>query len=113
MSLIIILIWNLVEWLEEYLKSYKDCNCSVPDRYFLDNVVTKIIEIEGKESDTYVGNYLSYLIQKDEKLRIQLEDYLEQNKKIKSMEQTVKQLRDWAARLDNTKFYKRKPQACS
>ena len=97
-----------VEWLEEYLKSYKGIVIVVShDRYFLDNVVTKIIEIEGKESDTYVGNYSSYLIQKDEKLRIQLEDYLEQNKKIKSMEQTVKQLRDWAARADNTKFYKR------
>ncbi len=97
-----------VEWLEEYLKSYKGIVIVVShDRYFLDNVVTKIIEIEGKESDTYVGNYSSYLIQKDEKLRIQLENYLEQNKKIKSMEQTVKQLRDWAARADNTKFYKR------
>ena len=97
-----------VEWLEEYLKSYKGIVIVVShDRYFLDNVVTKIIEIEDKESDTYFGNYSSYLVQKDEKLRIELENYLEQSKKIKSMEQTVKQLRDWAARADNVKFYKR------
>ena len=97
-----------VEWLEEYLKSYKGIVIVVShDRYFLDNVVTKIIEIEDKESDTFIGNYSSYLTQKDEKLRIQLENYMEQNKKIKSMEQAVKQLRDWAARADNAKFYKR------
>ena len=97
-----------VEWLEEYLKGYKGIVIVVShDRYFLDNVVTKIIEIEDKESDTFIGNYSSYLIQKEEKLRIQIEKYMEQNKKIKSMEQAVKQLRDWAARADNVKFYKR------
>lgn len=97
-----------VEWLEEYLKTYKGIVIVVShDRYFLDNVVTKIIEIEDKESDTFMGNYSSYLIQKDEKVRIQLENYMEQNKKIKSMEQAVKQLREWAARADNVKFYKR------
>jgi ATPase subunit of ABC transporter with duplicated ATPase domains len=97
-----------VEWLEEYLQSYKGIVIVVShDRYFLDNVVTKIIEIEDKESDTFIGNYTSYLAQKDEKIRIQLENYMEQNKKIKSMEQAVKQLRDWAARADNVKFYKR------
>ncbi|NLO09011.1 MAG: ABC-F type ribosomal protection protein [Clostridiales bacterium] len=97
-----------VEWLEDYLKTYKGIVIVVShDRYFLDNVVNKVIEIEDKESDTFIGNYSSYLTQKDEKLRIQLENYMEQNKKIKSMEQAVKQLRDWAARADNVKFYKR------
>lgn len=99
---------DAVEWLEEYLRGYKGIVIVVShDRYFLDNVVTKIIEIEDKVSDTFIGNYSSYLVQKDEKIRIQLENYLEQNKKIKSMEQAIKQLRDWAARADNTKFYKR------
>lgn len=97
-----------VEWLEDYLKTYKGIVIVVShDRYFLDNVVNKIIEIEDKESDTFIGNYSSYLTQKDEKIRIQLENYMEQNKKIRSMEQAVKQLRDWAARADNVKFYKR------
>ncbi len=97
-----------VEWLEEYLKSYKGIVIVVShDRYFLDHVVTKIIEIEDKVSDTYIGNYSDYIIQKDEKLRIQYENYKEQNKKIDAMEQSVKQLRDWAMKADNNKFFKR------
>jgi ATPase subunit of ABC transporter with duplicated ATPase domains len=97
-----------VEWLEEYLKNYKGIVIVVShDRYFLDHVVTKIIEIEDKVSDTYKGNYSDYIIQKDEKLRIQYENYKEQNKKIYAMEQSVKQLRDWEMKADNNKFFKR------
>jgi ATPase subunit of ABC transporter with duplicated ATPase domains len=97
-----------VEWLEEYLKNYKGIVIVVShDRYFLDHTVTKIIEIEDKVSDTYIGNYSDYIIQKDEKLRIQYENYKEQNKKIDAMEQSVKQLRDWAMKADNNKFFKR------
>ncbi|MGB4659941.1 MAG: ABC-F family ATP-binding cassette domain-containing protein [Mobilitalea sp.] len=97
-----------VEWLEEYIVSYKGIVIVVShDRYFLDHVVTKIIEIEDKVSDTYIGNYSDYIIQKDEKLRIQHDNYKEQNKKINAMEQSVKQLRDWAMKADNNKFFKR------
>lgn len=97
-----------VEWLEGYLLNYKGIVIVVShDRYFLDNVVTKIVEIEDKESDTYKGNYSDYVKQKEEKLRIQYEQYKEQNKKINAMEQSVKELRDWAQKADNNKFYKR------
>jgi ATPase subunit of ABC transporter with duplicated ATPase domains len=97
-----------VEWLEEYLKNYKGIVIVVShDRYFLDNVVTKIIEIEDKVSDTYIGNYSDYIKQKDEKIRIQYEKYKEQNKKIDAMEQSVKQLKEWAMKADNNKFFKR------
>lgn len=97
-----------VEWLEEYLKSYKGIVIVVShDRYFLDHVVTKIIEIEDKVSDTYIGNYSDYIIQKENKVRLQYENYKEQSKKINEMEQSVKQLRDWAMKADNNKFFKR------
>ncbi len=97
-----------VEWLEEYLRSYKGIVIVVShDRYFLDHVVTKIIEIDDKVSSTYIGNYSDYIIQREEKLRIQLENYKEQNKKIDAMEQSIKQLRDWATKADNNKFFKR------
>lgn len=97
-----------VEWLEGYLKSYKGVVIIVShDRYFLDNVVTKIVEIEDMESITYKGNYSSYVSQKEENLRIQYEHFREQQKKINSMEKTVKDLRDWAMRADNNKFFRR------
>lgn len=97
-----------IEWLESYLKAYKGIVIIVShDRYFLDNVVTKIVEIEDLESINYKGNYSSYVNQKEENMRIQYEHFREQQKKINTMEKTVKDLRDWAMRADNNKFFRR------
>lgn len=97
-----------VEWLEEYLKSYKGTVITVShDRYFLDHVVDKIIEVEDKICRTFYGNYSDYKVQKEELLRLQAENYKEQKKEIASMEQTIKDLRDWGNRADNNKFFKR------
>lgn len=97
-----------VEWLEEYLKNYKGMVLIVShDRYFLDRVVTKIIEIEDMESDTYIGNYTEYVKEKENRLVLEFEAYQEQEKKIKAMEKAIKELRDWAIRADNNKFFKR------
>ncbi len=97
-----------IEWLESYLKGYKGIIIIVShDRYFLDNIVTKIVEFEEMEALTYKGNYSSYVRQKEENLRIQYEHFREQQKKIGAMEKTVKDLRDWAMRADNNKFFRR------
>lgn len=97
-----------VEWLESYLKNYKGIVIVVShDRYFLDNVVTKIVEIEDMEALTYKGNYSEYMRQKEENMRILYENFREQQKNITSMEKTIKDLRDWAARADNNKFFRR------
>ncbi|WP_421383508.1 ribosomal protection-like ABC-F family protein [Bacillus salacetis] len=97
-----------IEWLEGYLKSYKGIVLIVShDRYFLDNVVSKIVEIEDMESTTYKGNYSSFVAQKEENMRIQYEHFREQQKDIKNMEKQVHNLRDWAMRADNNKFFRR------
>lgn len=99
-----------VEWLEDYLKSYKGIVVVVShDRYFLDNVVSKIIEIEDGSATTYNGNYSSYTKQKEENMLIQFEQFKEQQKQIKAMENTIKTLRDWAQRpgASGEKFFKR------
>lgn len=97
-----------IEWLEGYLKNYKGMVLIVShDRYFLDNVVTKIVEIEDMVSTTYKGNYSSFVSQKEENMRIQYEHFREQQKKINSMENTVTSLRDWAMQADNNKFFRR------
>ncbi|MFD1636334.1 ribosomal protection-like ABC-F family protein [Evansella tamaricis] len=97
-----------IEWLEDYLKTYKGIVLLVShDRYFLDNVVSKIVEIEDMESISYKGNYSSFVEQKEENMRIQYEHFREQQKKVKTMEKTVMNLRDWAMRADNNKFFKR------
>ncbi|WP_346940551.1 ribosomal protection-like ABC-F family protein [uncultured Clostridium sp.] len=97
-----------IEWLEAYLKSYNGIVIIVShDRYFLDNVVTKIIEIEDMESKTYKGNYSDFAKQKEENVLEQFHQYKEQQKEIKNIQNAIKELRDWAARVDNNKFFKR------
>jgi ATP-binding cassette subfamily F protein 3 len=51
-----------VEWLQDYIKNYKGIVIVVShDRYFLDHVAIKIIELENKECETYIGNYSEYI----------------------------------------------------
>lgn len=99
---------DAIEWLEAYLKSYEGIVIIVShDRYFLDNIVTKIVEIEDMESKTYKGNYSDFAKQKEENLLEQFHQYKEQEKEIKALQSTIKELRDWANRVDNNKFFKR------
>lgn len=85
-----------VEWLEGYLKNYNGIVLIVShDRYFLDNVVTKVIEIEDKQNKDYKGNYSDYVKQKEENMLEQFDDFKEQQSKIKAMESAVKRLRSW------------------
>lgn len=97
-----------IEWLENYLKSYKGTVIVIShDRYFLDRVVTKIVEIEDEETSLYDGNYSYYIKEKQRRVFGQFEAYKDQQKKIKAMEKAIKQLREWAAQGDNEKFFKR------
>jgi ATP-binding cassette, subfamily F, member 3 len=97
-----------IEWLEGYLKNYKGMVLIVShDRYFLDHVVTKIVEVEDMETITYKGNYTAFVSQKEENMRIQYEHFREQQKTIKAQEKQVMSLRDWAMRADNNKFFRR------
>lgn len=97
-----------IEWLEGFLKNYKGIVLIVShDRYFLDNVVNKIVEIEDMTTISYKGNYSAFISQKEENMRIQYEHFREQQKKINNMEKQVMSLRDWALRADNNKFFRR------
>ncbi|MEG0775700.1 ABC-F type ribosomal protection protein [Clostridium sp.] len=97
-----------LEWFEEYLKTYKGTVIVVShDRYFLDNVVTKIVEFEDLLCTTYEGNYSEFIRQKEEKMILEYEAYKVQQKKVDAMEKSIKNLRDWAMRGDNEKFFKR------
>jgi len=97
-----------IEWLESYLKAYKGTVIVIShDRYFLDRVVTKIVEIEDGETSLYNGNYTYYVKEKERRVLEQFEDYKDQQKKIKAMEKAIKQLREWAIQGGNEKFFKR------
>ncbi|MGH4137892.1 ribosomal protection-like ABC-F family protein [Clostridium sp.] len=97
-----------IEWLETYLKGYKGTVIVIShDRYFLDRVVTKIVEIEDGETSLYDGNYSYYVKEKQRRVFEQFEAFKDQQKKIKAMEKAIKQLRIWAIQADNEKFFKR------
>lgn len=99
---------DTMEWLEAYLKEYKGIVIIVShDRYFLDNVVTRIIEIEDMVAKSYNGNYTAFVKEKERQLNLQMEAFLDQQKKIKSMENSIAQLREWGRNGDNSKFFKR------
>jgi len=97
-----------IEWLEDFLKEYKGTVLIIShDRYFLDRVVTKIVEIEDGESSTYLGNYSYYVTEKDRLMMEQFEAFKDQQKKIKAMEEAIKRFRDWGTRADNPKMFKK------
>lgn len=97
-----------VEWLEEFLKEYKGTVLIIShDRYFLDAVVGKIVEIEKGKSNIYLGNYSYYIEEKERRFIQQLELYKSQQKKIKSMEEAIKRFKDWGNRGDNDKMFKK------
>lgn len=99
---------DTMEWLEAYLKAYRGIVIIVShDRYFLDNVVTKIIEIENMTSKSYNGNYSAFVEEKEKQLQLQMDLFLEQQKKIKTTEKAIAQLRDWGMRGGNNKFFRR------
>ena len=86
-----------VAWLEEYLRSSKSAVILIShDRYFMDRVVTKTIEIENKKSMVYNGNY-TYFAEKKARDRVLAEkQYAENQKIIKHHEGVIKTLRSYS-----------------
>ncbi|MCU4991412.1 ABC-F type ribosomal protection protein [Bacillus cereus] len=86
-----------VEWLEKFLKEYNGTVMVIShDRYFLDEVVTKIFDLEDGEIHVYHTNYSRFVEEKEERLLHEFQAYQEQQKKIKKMKEAIKRLREWA-----------------
>lgn len=101
---------SAILWLEQFLVGFAGTVVAIShDRYFLDTVVNKIIEIEDGEAYTYHSNYSDYKVEKERLLLQQFADYQEQQKKIKKMKETIKQLIEWGNRSNppNPGFHRR------
>ncbi|MGG0704737.1 ribosomal protection-like ABC-F family protein [Bacillus paramobilis] len=86
-----------VEWLEQFLKEYNGTVMVIShDRYFLDEVVTKIFDLEDGQIHVYHTNYSQFVEEKEERLLQEFQAYQEQQKKIKKMKEAIKRLREWA-----------------
>ncbi len=85
-----------ITWLEGYLRAYKGAVLIVShDRYFLDRVVDKVVELENGHATEFVGNYSDYAVKK-ETLRIAaLNAYLNQQRDIKHQQEVIDKLRSF------------------
>ena len=83
-------------WLEDYLASFRSTIIVIShDRYFLDKVATKILDIENGKGKLYNGNYSSYVIQKQKDREIQQHHYENQQKEIKRIEDFITLQHKW------------------
>ncbi|MFD2043585.1 ribosomal protection-like ABC-F family protein [Ornithinibacillus salinisoli] len=90
-----------VEWLGGFLKEYRGTVLVVShDRYFLDEVVTKILDLEDGKLECYHTNFTGFIKEKEERLLREFQAYEEQQKKIKKMKEAIKRLKDWANRAN-------------
>lgn len=87
---------NSIIWLENYLSSYKGALLIIShDRFFIDKVATKIIEIENSNSRVFTGNYTDYAKKKDALYKDQLKAYLNQQKEIKHQQEVIDKLKSF------------------
>lgn len=95
---------NSIKWLETFLLNYQGAVVIVAhDRYFLDRIVTKIVEVEHHKASVYLGNYSDYA-QKKQMLRdAAINLYIKQQREIKHQEEVIEKLRSFK----QEKFYKR------
>lgn len=93
-----------IQWLENFLKSYSKALFIIShDRYFLNKIINKVIELENTKSTIYNGNYSDYAEKKHIAREIMLKHYLNQQKEIKKQEEVIKKLRSY----NREKFVKR------
>ncbi len=87
---------NSITWLETYLLNYKGAVIIVShDRYFLDRIATKIIEIDNGIVSSFHGNYSDYAVQKEHLRTEQMHAYLNQQREIKHQEEVIDKLKQF------------------
>ncbi len=85
-----------IAWLENYLLNYKGAVLIVShDRYFLDKIASKIIEIDGTEVSVFSGNYSDYAVKKEQLRAARWNAYMNQQQEIKHQEAVIEKLRSF------------------
>ena len=87
---------NAISWLETYLLNYQGAVIIVShDRFFLDRIAEKVVEIDQAKSTTFMGNYSSYAIKKEHQRLAAMHAYLNQQREIKHQEEVIEKLRSF------------------
>lgn len=97
-----------LQWLEEFLINYSGAVIIIShDRYFLDQVIERIVEINDGSDEKYYGNYSYYLEERKKRFEQRMREYKNQQKKIKKLEESIHQLRVWGRSRDSEKMFKK------
>ena len=97
---------NSVEWLEGYINAFKGTVLTIShDRFFLDTVADRVIEIVDGHGEFYSGNYSFYIDEKQARFNLQLKQYEQEQAKLKQLGYTVERMKGWG--INNRTLYRR------
>ena len=97
---------NSVEWLEAYINAFKGTVLAIShDRYFIDQVAHRVIEIVDGHAEFYSGNYSFYMDEKQARFDLQLKQYEQEQAKLKQLGYTVERMKGWG--INNRTLYRR------
>ena len=97
---------NSVEWLEGYINAFKGTVLTIShDRYFLDRVADRVIEIVDGHAEHYSGNYSFYMDEKQARFDLQMKQYEQEQAKLKQLGYTVERMKGWG--INNRTLYRR------
>ena len=95
-----------VEWLEGYIKAFKGTVLAIShDRYFIDQIAQRVIEIVDGHAEFYSGNYSFYMDEKQARFNLQLKQYEQEQAKLKQLGYTVERMKGWG--INNRTLYRR------
>ena len=95
-----------VEWLESYINAFKGTVLAIShDRYFVDQVADRVIEITDGHAEFYSGNYSFYMDEKQARFDLQMKQYEQEQAKLKQLGYTVERMKGWG--INNRTLYRR------
>ena len=95
-----------VEWLEGYINAFKGTVLAIShDRYFIDQVADRVIEIADGHAEFYSGNYSFYMDEKQARFDLQMKHYEQEQAKLKQLGYTVERMKGWG--INNRALYRR------
>ena len=95
-----------VEWLENYVHDFKGTVVAIShDRYFIDQIAQRVIEITDGHAEFYSGNYSFYMDEKQARFDLQMKQYEQEQAKLKQLGYTVERMKGWG--INNRTLYRR------
>ncbi len=95
-----------VEWLEDYILKFRGTVLTIShDRFFLDRVVGRVIELAAGKAEFYSGNYSFYLEEKQARFNLQLKQYAQEQAKLRQLGYTLERMKGWG--INNRTLYRR------